>query len=391
MKKIILRLFFIGLISTQFLPVFSCNLSYIVLDSITSTGPNFNIYITACFGAGVTGVNRGGDSGTRDIVFGFYTPGAVPVSFLSFGPPILTGDTTGCQLTGLDAGPQGAPFFSQGTIAFLDFLACPAGYLCVTGTALCGNVHTQCTQFSFTVDVMPDSVRLFGAEGAGNPVAGCTPDQDQLIDFTTLPVTWGGFEATKMKEAVQLDWTTVSESNNELFVIERAGKIKSQISAHGKCMGTECEDGDPKAEVGFRPVGSVAGAGDAQSELSYTFLDESPLYGQSYYRLRQIDFDGKSSYSSVVEVYFQPESDLTLLNLYPNPANDVLNVEWSTLEERPINLTIFDLKGSVVYSGSFNSSAGIHRDQILLELPNGLYTLRIGNGEKYVARRFVKL
>ena len=109
------------------------------------------------------------------------------------------------------------------------------------------------------------------------------------------------FEGKAMGEGVQLDWTTATEHDNDLFVIERS------------------MDGDA-----FVAVGTLDGAGTTQQETRYQFLDRSPLHGINYYRLKQVDLDGHAEYSEVRPVFFRAEEGP--LMMVPNPGTDMVRV-----------------------------------------------------------------
>ena len=118
---------------------------------------------------------------------------------------------------------------------------------------------------------------------SGNIIA---TDQDNgfhLLEFNAapLPVDLTLFSATVEEDKVRLNWTTASEKNNNLFEIEK--------SADG---------------VNFEKLTSVAGAGDSDVKIDYHRYDERPFLGDNYYRLKQIDFDGKFEYSDIEVVRF---------------------------------------------------------------------------------------
>lgn len=96
---------------------------------------------------------------------------------------------------------------------------------------------------------------------------------------TALPITLCLFDAKPYNKDVMVRWKTASESNNDYFTVERS------------------EDG-----VNFRNIGEVKGAGNSSHLISYYLLDSDYLKGINYYRLKQTDFNGKYSYSSIVSV-----------------------------------------------------------------------------------------
>jgi hypothetical protein len=117
------------------------------------------------------------------------------------------------------------------------------------------------------------------------------------VPLSVLPVELIFFDAQAdlVNKQVKLSWATASEKDNDFFSIER--------SANGRV---------------FYSIGTVQGAGDHVGRLDYSFSDMSPLQGISYYRLKQTDFDGTYSYSSVVRIILPAGN--TEAVVFPNPA-----------------------------------------------------------------------
>ena len=86
---------------------------------------------------------------------------------------------------------------------------------------------------------------------------------------------------------------------------------------------------------------------------------ESPFSGVNYYRLQQVDFDGKFSYSPIVEVEIKSESDK--LNVYPNPFTNEISVVLTNSLNKDAKINIYDVFGRLV------SSDIIKEDQELIE------------------------
>jgi len=175
-----------------------------------------------------------------------------------------------------------------------------------------------------------------------------------------LPVTFLVFDAAQKEQAVQLNWSTGSEQNNSHFLIER--------SADGRF---------------YETIGSVTGQGESTSRFDYSFSDELPLKGTSYYRLKQIDFNGEYAYSSVQSVnYTAPFGNL---QLYPQPAKDVVTLTFDN-DGTPWNALVVDSKGRTVqsYNNVTASSLEVRRGA----LPSGLYfvILTDANGEQHTAK-----
>lgn len=139
-----------------------------------------------------------------------------------------------------------------------------------------------------------------------------------------LPVKLLRFEAQSKDNLVATTWTTSLEINNDYFTVERSND------------GTD-----------FKEVGRVEGSGNSTVERNYTFNDEHPLSGVSYYRLKQTDYDGQFAYSNIVMVK-RSMAAASSIHLYPNPTADKLNIAVSNASEE-MTIQIFNQVGASVY------------------------------------------
>ncbi|MCC6691292.1 MAG: T9SS type A sorting domain-containing protein, partial [Bacteroidia bacterium] len=140
----------------------------------------------------------------------------------------------------------------------------------------------------------------------------------ELLDFTA------NYSSSK---SVKLDWITATETNNDFFTVERSADA-----------------------LNFEPIATVKGAGNSSLQLSYSIVDEKPLSGISYYRLKQTDFDGKYSYSKIVSVSANP-SELSFV-VFPNPvpSGETPRIKFSGNETKNILVLVYDDYGREVYS-----------------------------------------
>ena len=140
---------------------------------------------------------------------------------------------------------------------------------------------------------------------------------------TPLPVTWLSFDATLTSSAtVKLDWQTAVEENNKGFSVERS------------------TDG-----LSYTSLSWVAGAGNSATAHTYSWTDDHPSGGKIYYRIQQVDLDGKGSYSSVRTINLSVNQ---LLSVSPNPlTGNTLTIRHS-LPAGPAHIQITDLSGRQV-------------------------------------------
>ena len=150
--------------------------------------------------------------------------------------------------------------------------------------------------------------------------------------FNPLPITWLSFEGRPLKGGVQLNWQTATEINNDFFTIERS------------------ENG-----IDFEIIGTVPGSGNTAYKVSYEFYDKRPVIGQSYYRIRQTDFDGQYDYSKIIALDYNPFGNSLFeepkVMIYPNPVKgDFLYINVNApIKNSMFEISIFDLKGQIFY------------------------------------------
>lgn len=143
-----------------------------------------------------------------------------------------------------------------------------------------------------------------------------------------LPVGLLSFSASPGSREVQLAWSTETEMNNDYFVLERS------------VNGTDWES-----------LTNIDGAGNSHHALHYSFTDELPLEGISYYRIGQMDLDGTYTYLGVRSVHFETTIPLTeQLTVVPNPAKELITV-YGTPEELS-TLAVYDLYGRNLLSAT---------------------------------------
>lgn len=181
-----------------------------------------------------------------------------------------------------------------------------------------------------------------------------------------LPVTFSYFKGKSFNGHNVLSWATTSEINNDRFELQRS------------------TDG-----ASFNAIGTIAAKANAGgSEYSY---DDAPAPGgTAYYRLKQIDKDGRATLSKVVRLN---NSDRAIaIEKYPNPANSILTVTVEGNTSKTIGVAIADMQGRIVKQYQWNKENLLIRKDISIgDLQNGLYQLIVsfGDGRKDVSG-FVK-
>jgi hypothetical protein len=146
-----------------------------------------------------------------------------------------------------------------------------------------------------------------------------------------LPVELTSFAAAVDKKGVTLNWETSTEVANHGFDVERA-----LVNTDGKVSD-------------FAKLGFVNGNGNSNSPKSYSFIDNKAVYGKYVYRLKQIDNDGKFSYSQTTEVEVNNlPTTFVMEQNYPNPFNPSTTIRFSVPKESFVNIAVYNMLGQKV-------------------------------------------
>ncbi len=178
-----------------------------------------------------------------------------------------------------------------------------------------------------------------------------------------FPVELSAFKAVEKNNHAVLTWTTASERQNVGFDIEKSS------------------DGQRFEKIGFQK-----GANNSNTTQYYTFTDAAILTNAvQYYRLRQIDADGKSTYSPIISLSGQGKMPLELLSVN-NPFDASLQVHFNLPPENTIHWQLFDLAGRLQYTQTSETPS--------IAVPNflqsGVYVLRIQIGAQIFTRKVWK-
>ena len=136
----------------------------------------------------------------------------------------------------------------------------------------------------------------------------------------------------------------------------------------------------------FREIGRVKGVGTTNEPQSYQLLDEQPLIGTSYYRIRQVDFDGTEDISEVIKVDFKGNE---VLSLYPTvQTTGELTVDLSELPHVETPIEILNANGKLIKI--YTVTAGNRVTISTVDLIPGLYFAKVKNGQQILTNRFIK-
>jgi len=186
-----------------------------------------------------------------------------------------------------------------------------------------------------------------------------------------LPVKLIAFNGTPKNADALLLWSTASETNNKGFEVER--------SLDGKT---------------FTTIDFVKGSINSNITQKYSYTDREvfAINKTVYYRLKQIDLDGKSEYTKTITINSEKANN-TNIAVYPNPINDLLNIEMESFTSTSAKLIITDLAGKKVRETVLIVSEGTNKFTIdnLAELNSGAYIVNIiSEGNMLFSNKFIK-
>ncbi len=215
-----------------------------------------------------------------------------------------------------------------------------------------GSATTTSNQWNGASDCNTSTVRSLGCNTARIEISGLGIANTTLsfpIVYSVLPVTLLNFSALKDNDKVTISWQTASESNTDHFTVERSG------------------DG-----LNWQELKTIKAAGNSSALLNYEYTDESVLAGRAYYRLKQIDTDGKITYSEVKLVENRPVEKK--IRIYPIPSRDnILNLDGIT-DYKNHELVIINTAGIIVFQTMLHAAS-----IVLPSIQRGLYVVRISN------------
>ena len=172
----------------------------------------------------------------------------------------------------------------------------------------------------------------------------------------TLPVTYFNFSASKQQQSVLLNWQTANEINNNYFSLERSSGYN------------------------FTELNKIY----SNNKHAYSYTDMQPLQGANFYRLKQVDKDGKFSYSQIVSVVF---SDENIFVVYPNPVKDVLHVKGFNASAN-YHLIIHDVRGNAVAETNVHNISDYAWN--IKNISRGFYYLEIIAGNTISTIKFMR-
>ena len=219
---------------------------------------------------------------------------------------------------------------------------------------------------------LPPIINVARIDGVSDAFEKFTDDGTAIIEPLSgpLPVTLKSFTAVLLRNnMIKLDWATLQEINCDRYEIERSFDGRN-----------------------FTKAGTVAGHGFTSLDMYYTFNDDVTGVAANivYYRLRQLDIDGKSSFSKVVSVRLKKSTGFTVS---PNPFNSYVNINIDWKDNETTSVKVFTMSGTEVFSKNIKMNKGTNYVQLneLSTLTPGNYIIQFNSSEGKIFKQVSKL
>jgi len=262
---------------------------------------------------------------------------------LTVEPSMFTGQTPTIKITIASAGDIPGINYDQMAVT---------GAVNLTGTVLnIANNGSDPVPTTFTIVTGGTPTGPFANVISSNTLAApvFTLSDVTVTTQVPLPLTWGPFNALGLSNnTVSLTWTTLQEENVSRFVVE--------YSTDGKA---------------YKAIGTVAAVGNTSASTQYKFIQTNPiLNGTNFYRLQEVDLDGKATYSSVRALKFNNGQIIKVLAT-PNPVHDLLQLN---VQDDGISAIVVDGQGRTLHTWILQRGS---QEMNVNDLPAGNYTLVI--------------
>lgn len=176
----------------------------------------------------------------------------------------------------------------------------------------------------------------------------------------SLPVNLTSFTAQCSNRNIHFQWSTASEKNNQFFTLQSSSNQEE-----------------------FTNIATLKGAGNSNKVNNYAYTYQNKQTENTYFRLKQTDYDGTFTYSNVIVACTNDEEKLAV-NLYPNPASGLISLSYQLGLNQNATVTVYDKLGAKIYqSDELPSSINLSAQ------PNGIYFLHLNTTSETIVEKIM--
>lgn len=229
-------------------------------------------------------------------------------------------------------------------------------------TVVCQNPGTL-TQYYYQWTAVANQCYIITLDGFAGTACQYNITVGSII---VLPIELLIFDSKLVENGVKLFWSTASEVNNDFFTLEKS------------------TDGFDFHEIGF-----VRGSGNTTELKNYSFIDDNPSQGLSFYRLKQTDYDGVFTYSDIIPVKFTFNDKL--FTVQPNPAKEKTEISYFSNGVNSSNIKFTDMQGRTRKEIERDDKEGLNKFNVdISNFAKGMYFITLDNGTDHLKIRFIK-
>lgn len=182
-----------------------------------------------------------------------------------------------------------------------------------------------------------------------------------------LPVDLTSFSASLTEQNnVKLDWSTEREINSQYFIVERSNDA-----------------------INFVEIARVNAAGSSSIYIEYSVLDNNPIAGINYYRLKQLDDNGASDYSEIVTITVNKTTQTNGFSLYPNPSSSNSPISLIMDDNTNAEISIYNQFGNAIITGHLLTGYGENSTFDLPKLKPGVYLVLVKTQEQLFQEKLI--
>jgi len=199
----------------------------------------------------------------------------------------------------------------------------------------------------------------FNLKGIGDVTSPKIWTSNQFIYLDNFTVTTTGalpvelllFEGNERRDYNEIHWATASEINNDFFVLES--------SSNG---------------VDYYPIYLVNGAGNSSSIINYSFNDFN-FHEVTYYRLKQVDYDGTTEYSKTITLF----QKINYIEIYGGKSITIIGKNFN-------KLMVYDLNGKFIYEIPLNNALSIQNIELKETISDEFYIIQVHGNQSYISK-----
>lgn len=245
---------------------------------------------------------------------------------------------------------------TEGAASAMTCINCPAGTYSSTSGAASSSTCINCPKGTYSTQV----AAIFSSTCINCP-SGTTSGTGATTCDAIIPIEMMDFIAKVDKNIVRLKWITAQEVNTSFYVLQKSTDLNEWIT-----------------------IARTNGHGTYYKTSVYDAVDPFPVKGVTYYRIKEVDFDGKLHHSNILAVEM---NENTHLKVYPNPVGSEINIAHG--EEIIKSVAVYNIVGQLVMNVSFEKTNIGKIDMSALQ--QGQYNLHIYTDRGFYSERIFKL